>query len=46
MNFAHYSPEEAVLHQPRIIVLDEKNRVVRNEGVPTVTQGRSEADVC
>src|SRR5438445_8059491 len=29
MNFAQYSPEEAVLHQPQIIVLDEKNRVVR-----------------
>ncbi len=39
MNFAHYSPEEAVLHQPRIIVLDENNRVVRKEGVPTFAQG-------
>jgi aspartate 1-decarboxylase len=41
MNFAHYSPEEAVLHQPRIIVLNEKNRVVRKEGVPTFTQGKA-----
>jgi len=45
MNFAHYSPEEAVLHQPRIIVLDEKNGVVRKEGVPTFTQDRSDAEL-
>ena len=45
MNFAHYSPEEAVLHQPRIIVLDEKNRVVRKDGAPTFAQGRSDAEL-
>ena len=45
MNFAHYSPEEAVFHQPRIIVLDEKNRVVRKDGVPTFTHGRSDAEL-
>jgi aspartate 1-decarboxylase len=33
MNFGNYSPEEADGHQPRILVLDEKNRVVRQEGI-------------
>jgi L-aspartate-alpha-decarboxylase len=33
MNFARYSPEEAAVHHPRIIVLDEKNRVIRQEGM-------------
>ena len=28
MNFGSYSAEEAARHQPRILVLDEKNRVV------------------
>ena len=31
MSFARYTPEEAAVHQPRIIVLDEKNRIVRYE---------------
>src|SRR5947208_11056015 len=33
MSFARYTPEEAAVHQPRIVVLDEKNRIVRYEGV-------------
>jgi aspartate 1-decarboxylase len=33
MNFGSYSAEEAAKHQPRILVLDEKNRVVRHEGI-------------
>jgi aspartate 1-decarboxylase len=31
MNFASYSAEEAAHHKPRVIVLDEKNRVLRRE---------------
>jgi len=33
MNFGSYSADEAARHQPRILVLDEKNRVVRQEGI-------------
>jgi aspartate 1-decarboxylase len=33
MNFARYSPEEVAKHQPRILVLDEKNKIVRQEGI-------------
>ena len=33
MNFGSYSTDEAARHQPRIVVLDEKNRVVRQEGI-------------
>lgn len=29
MNFGAYTPEEAVKHKPRVIVLNEKNEVVR-----------------
>ena len=29
MSFARYSAEEAATHEPRVIVLDEHNRVVR-----------------
>jgi aspartate 1-decarboxylase len=29
MNFGSYTPEEAVKHRPRVIVLNEKNEVVR-----------------
>ena len=31
MNFAAYTPEEALVHKPKIILLDEKNRIVRSE---------------
>jgi aspartate 1-decarboxylase len=31
MNFAHYSAEEAIVHRPRVIVLDEANEVVSTE---------------
>jgi aspartate 1-decarboxylase len=31
-SFARYRPEEAALHQPRIVVLDERNKIVRYEG--------------
>jgi len=33
MSFARYTPEEAAVQQPRIVVLDEKNRIVRYEGI-------------
>jgi aspartate 1-decarboxylase len=33
MNFGSYSAGDAARHQPRILVLDEKNRVVRQEGI-------------
>jgi len=33
MNFGSYSVEEAARHKPHILVLDEKNRVVRQEGI-------------
>lgn len=32
MNFARFTPEEAAQHQPRIVVLNEKNEIVRYEG--------------
>ena len=31
MNFGSYTPEEAKIHKPRVIVLNEKNEVVRVE---------------
>ena len=31
MSFARYTPEEAAVHQPRIVVLDENNKIVRYE---------------
>lgn len=31
MNFGAYTPEEALNHKPRVIVLNEKNEVVRSE---------------
>ena len=31
MSFARYTPEEAAVHQPRILVLDERNKIVRYE---------------
>jgi aspartate 1-decarboxylase len=33
MNFGSYSEEEAAKHQPRILVLDQNNCVVRQEGI-------------
>ena len=32
MNFGAFTPEEAVGHRPRVVVLDEKNEVVRFDG--------------
>lgn len=32
MNFAAFTPEEAVGHRPRVLLLDEKNKVIRYEG--------------
>lgn len=32
MNFGLFTPQEAVGHKPRVIVLNEKNEVVRYEG--------------
>jgi len=32
MNFARYSAEDAANHQPRILVLDDKNQIIRQEG--------------
>lgn len=34
MNFGSYTPEEAALHRPRVVVLDERNQVVRHEAGP------------
>ena len=31
MSFARLAPEEAAIHRPRILVLDEKNEIVRYE---------------
>ena len=31
MNFGHYTAEEAAAHKPRVIVLNEKNEIVRYE---------------
>ncbi len=31
MRFARYTPEEAAVHHPRIVVLDEKNKILRYE---------------
>jgi aspartate 1-decarboxylase len=31
MCFARYTPEVAAVHQPRILVLDEENKIVRYE---------------
>ena len=33
MNFARYSVEKATNHRPRILVLDDKNRIIRQEGI-------------
>jgi aspartate 1-decarboxylase len=32
MNFGAFTPDEAVGHKPRVVVLDEKNEVLRYEG--------------
>lgn len=32
MNFGSYTPEEAVGHKPSVLVLNEKNEVIRFEG--------------
>ena len=37
MNFGLFPPEEAVGHRPRVIVLDEKNEVVRYESGNTAS---------
>jgi aspartate 1-decarboxylase len=31
MNFAQFTPEEAVGHKPRVVLLNERNEVVRTE---------------
>lgn len=31
MSFARFAPEEAVIDRPRVLVLDEKNEIVRYE---------------
>ena len=33
MNFGQYTPEEAAEHKPRVIVLNERNEIVRCEGL-------------
>ncbi|MGB8355321.1 MAG: aspartate 1-decarboxylase [Chthoniobacteraceae bacterium] len=35
MNFGAYTPEEAKVHKPRVIVLNEKNEIVRKEAGTT-----------
>lgn len=32
MNFGRYTPEEAAVHRPRVLLLDETNQIVRYEG--------------
>lgn len=32
MNFAAFTPEEATAHKPRVVVLNERNEIVRYEG--------------
>ena len=34
MNFGFFTPEEAVGHKPRVVVLNERNEVVRYESGP------------
>lgn len=36
MNFALFTPEEAALHRPSVIVLDENNHVVKAESYPSL----------
>ena len=36
MNFALFTPEEAALHRPSVIVLDENNHVVKSEAYPSL----------
>ena len=38
MNFGSYTPEEADAHKPNVIVLNEKNEVVRFEGEAVLTE--------
>jgi aspartate 1-decarboxylase len=38
MNFGSYTPEEAHGHKPSVIVLNEKNEVVRFEGEAVLTE--------
>ena len=33
MNFASYTAAEAARHQPKILVLDERNQIVRSAGI-------------
>lgn len=33
MTFAGFTPEEASTHKPRVALLDEKNQVLRTEGI-------------
>lgn len=37
LNFASFTPEEAAVHRPRVIVLDHRNRVVREHEAAGVT---------
>jgi aspartate 1-decarboxylase len=41
MSFARFTPEEAKSHHPRVVVLDEENRVIRCEEAKNKV-GRSE----
>jgi aspartate 1-decarboxylase len=44
MNFAHFTMEEAKIHRPRVVVLDEHNRLVRCEDAKTTVR-RTEREV-
>ena len=35
MNFGSYTPEEAAVHRPRVLLLDETNQVLRYDGEGT-----------
>jgi aspartate 1-decarboxylase len=41
MNFAQFTPQEAVGHRPRVILLNERNEVVANESVIAVYRDAS-----
>jgi len=44
MNFAHFTMEEAKNHHPRVVVLDENNKVIRCEDAKTSVR-RTEREV-
>ena len=35
MNFGQYTPEEAAAHHPRVILLNERNEIIGQHGLPS-----------